>query len=92
MMTREYYQKRQQLMKESQIVHAELRRKIRIALRASGGMMTVAQICDALPEEDQRAIQQELYMLSRHPKSDVFHNGTKGRGSMYSIGLTTVEE
>jgi hypothetical protein len=90
-MTREYYNKRQRLLKATAERHAELRRKVRGALRATGRPMSVGDLCQALPDESQSAIQQELYELSRNPRSDLFHNGLRGRGSLYSIGLVTIE-
>jgi predicted MarR family transcription regulator len=94
-MTKDYYLKHQELMKQAAQNNAEMSRKVRTAIRAMGREVSVDEISQALPNEDKGAIQKALYSLSRNPKSDLFYNGVKGRGSKYGVGIKlidTVEE
>ena len=91
-MTKDYYMKRQEMIKQRTQVSSELRRKIRGVLRASGKAMSVPEISEALPNETQRAIQKELYALARHPMSDLYHNANRGPSSRYSLGLIMLDD
>ena len=94
-MTKDYYLKRQELLKQSAQNHAEMSRKVRAAIRSMGREVSVDEISQALPNENKTAIQRALHMLSKNPRSDLFYNGLKGRASRYGVGiqlLDTVEE
>ena len=91
MMCKSYYLKRQEILKQQAKDKAELWRKVRGAVRALGGQVSMQDVCQALPDIAQPTIQRALCELSRHPGSDIWHNGLRGKGSKYGVGLITIE-
>lgn len=83
---RDFFQER----REKQNKCNELRRKIRLTLLSSHGLMSVEQITEKLYAEDKAKIQRELHMLSRAPNSDIYHNGLRGKGSRYGVGVSMI--
>jgi hypothetical protein len=82
---------RPEMEKQAFLKSAELRRKIRMALRSTGCEMILAEVGQCLPEERLSDIQKELHVLCHHPTSDIYWNGARGAASKYGVGIKMVE-
>jgi chromosome segregation and condensation protein ScpB len=84
----EFFSKRRAM----KLAKMELRRQIRVVLLAAGKPLSVEELSQALWETDQVSLQRELWALSRVGGSDIWHNGSRGRGSRYGVGIKLVTE
>ena len=62
-----------------------VRRSIREVLRSTGVPMSLLQVTQTLCAMETKLVEQELRGLAHNGRSDVCHNGQRGRGSRYCI-------
>jgi hypothetical protein len=68
-----------------------VRRSIREVLRSTGKPMSPLQVTQTLCAMDTKLVESELRGLAHNPHSDICHNGMRGRGSQYFVGVLLTE-
>lgn len=82
-----YWQKRQEYLRECRERAAQVRREIRQAMGTKAGLWTPQAVCEALPHLETRVVLRELRFLAHNRNSNVCHNNKRGKASMYELGL-----